>query len=126
MNGDDMPPAGKGQDKVKRPVSLPDAMWSKIEELREGTGEHSSETLRRIINEGIIAETARLGAMLDAESKRLEAESRRLTIENQKLINRRLQAKENGAIDAVAFLKSHTDENVRQAADDLEQWLQKG
>jgi len=114
-----MPPTGKGQDKVKRPVSLPDAVWEKIEALREGTGEHLSETLRRIINEGILAENERMGAMLDAESKRL-------SIENQKYINRRLQAKEEGALEAVAFLRNHADENVRRAADDLEQWLQKG
>lgn len=118
MNDVTMPPA-KGQDKVKRPVSLPDAVWEKIEALREGTGEHVSETLRRIINEGILAENERMGAMLDAESKRL-------SIENQKYINRRLQAKENRALDAVAFLKEHADENVRKAADNLEQWLQKG
>lgn len=114
-----MPPAGKGQDKVKRPVSLPDAMWEKIEALRDGTGEHFSETLRRVINEGILSENERMGSMLDAESKRL-------SIQNQKLINRRLQAKENGALNAVAFLKGHADEAVRQAGEDLEKWLQKG
>ena len=114
-----MPPTGTGQDKVKRPVSLPEATWKKIEALRDGTGEHASETLRRIINEGILAENERMGAMLDAESKRL-------SIENQRLINRRLQAKESGALDAVAFLKNHADENVRRAGDDLEKWLQKG
>lgn len=114
-----MPPTGKGQDKVKRPVSLPDAVWEKIEALRDGTGEHFSETLRRVINEGILAENERMGAMLDAESKRL-------SIENQRYINRRLQAKEQDAEAAVARLKSHPDPEVKADALLFDRWLQKG
>jgi hypothetical protein len=119
MDDTTMPPTGTGQDKVKRPVSLPEATWKKIEALRDGTGEHASETLRRIINEGILAENERMGAMLDAESKRL-------SIENQRLINRRLQAKEQDAESAVARLKTHTDPEVKADALLFEKWLQKG
>lgn len=119
MSDKNMPPSGKGQDKVKRPLSLPDAVWDMIETLRADRGEHTSEALRRIIDAGILAETERQGAML-------EAESRRLSVENQRLINRRLQAKEDGAEAAVARLKVHPDEAVRADAELFEKWLRKG
>ena len=100
-----MPPAGRGDGKEKKTIGLTPATWHEIEMVRGSLGEDLSETTRRIILAGLDAETER---------------------ERQRLITRRLRAKEAGAEDAVAFLENHADENVRRAAADLRKWLQKG
>ena len=101
-----------GESLEKRTVTAPAETWQACEEMAERDGGKLAEVYRRVMTEGISAERERLKA--DVE------------FENSMMIHRRLQAKENGALDAVAFLKNHADENVRRAADDLEKWLQKG
>lgn len=96
----------------KRTVTAPVATWQACEEIAERGGERLAEVYRRVMAGGISAERERLKADIE--------------FENSLMINRRLQAKEGGALDAVVFFKKHSDENVRRAADDLEKWLQKG
>ena len=103
--GSTMPPTGRGEGKEKKSIGLTPAIWNEIDKIRESLGEDLSETTRRIIMAGLDAETER---------------------ERQRLITRRLRAKEAKAEDAVDRLKAHPDPAVQAEALLIEKWLQKG
>ena len=112
MDDYDMPPASGAELMETRSVRLPPAMWQACEEIAAGN-EKLSEVYRRVMAAGISAERERLAKDLEYR--------------NKMLINRRLAAKEAGALQAVETLAAEIDNpDLIERLAQIHEWLGKG
>jgi hypothetical protein len=106
----DMPPSSSEPMKSDS-IRLPLSVWAECQEMAQAGGEKPSEFYRRVITLGLSAER--------------ERRSSDLAYQNKLLINKRLQAKEQGAIEALAALTddSATAEQKANALALIQAWL---
>ena len=106
-----MPPTSNADPLEKRSVALPPAVWADCEEFAAANGEKLSEVYRRIFALGISAEK--------------ERRTSDLSYENKALVNERLRAKRDGAIEAITSLESEAGGHpeLQQAIAALKTWL---
>lgn len=104
-----MPKTGAGE-KERRDIRLPKEIWERIDAIAEHEGEPPASVLREVVKLGLP-----------------EKEHQVLESDNKRRINRRLRAKEGGAMDFVKLFRDVATTPEQQAAlDKLEQWLSKG
>jgi len=109
-----MPPTSSGDNLETRSVRLSPGAWRDLEEIAQTNGEKLSEVYRRAMMAGISAERQRLVSDVEYANKRL--------------IQRRLAAKEAGAIEALDILVNDkaTAEQRLAAVALIQTWLGKG
>jgi len=105
-----MPETDAGR-KERRDIRLPGEIWGRIDSIAGHEGEPPAAVLREVVKLGLPVK----------ESQVFEADTKRL-------INRRLHAKEDGALEAIEVLKrTDVGEDERLAAiEKIEEWLRKG
>jgi hypothetical protein len=109
-----MPPKSDADALEKRTVALPPDLWRGCEDIASVNREKLSEVYRRVVTQGISAERERLAADL--------------SYENKALINERLKARRDGAIEALRKLEGSLDDatsigELQSAIAILKTWL---
>jgi hypothetical protein len=112
-----MPPASSADNLEKRTVALPPSLWGECEGFSEKSGEKLSEVYRRIFTLGVSAEKGR--QKIDRE------------YDIQVLIQERLEAKHQGAMEALKELEAalaagDIPSSLMDSVERFREWLSKG
>jgi hypothetical protein len=112
-----MPPASSADNLEKRTVALPPTLWEDCEGFAKTSGEKLSDVYRRVFALGITAEKGR--QKIDRE------------YDIQVLIQERLEAKHQGAMDALKELEAavaagEIPASLMDSVERFREWLSKG